>query len=129
MALPNFAAYFKKCADEEKEHAEKFMKFQNQRGGVVVLKDIETPKQNEWKTGIEGLHHALQLERDVNDALLKLHAVADEAKDYQMADFIEGNYLHEQVEAIKELTGHICNLERVGKTGHGEYHFDRASLS
>ena len=41
-----------------------------------------------------------------------------------MADFLEGNYLAEQVEAIKELGDHITNLKRVG-AGHGEYHFDR----
>ena len=46
----------------------------------------------------------------------------------QMADFIEGNYLHEQVEAIKEIGGYITNLKRVGP-GHGEYHFDRDTLS
>ena len=45
----------------------------------------------------------------------------------QMADFLEGNFLTEQVEAIKELGEHITNLKRVGP-GHGEYHFDRKSL-
>ena len=45
----------------------------------------------------------------------------------QMCDFIEGNYLHEQVDAIKELAGHCTNLKRVGP-GHGEYHFDRETL-
>ena len=40
---------------------------------------------------------------------------------------MEGNYLAEQVEAIKELGDHITNLKRVG-TGHGEYHFDRSTL-
>lgn len=44
-----------------------------------------------------------------------------------MCDFIEGNYLHEQVEAIKEIAGHCTNLRRVGP-GHGEYHFDRETL-
>ena len=45
----------------------------------------------------------------------------------QMSDFIEGNFLHEQVEAIKELGGYITNLKRVGP-GHGEYHFDHETL-
>lgn len=44
-----------------------------------------------------------------------------------MCDFIEGNYLHEQVEAIKKIGDHITNLRRVG-LGHGEYHFDRETL-
>ena len=41
-----------------------------------------------------------------------------------MADFIEGEYLQEQVDAIKELGGYITQLERVGQ-GHGEFHFDK----
>ena len=45
----------------------------------------------------------------------------------QMSDFIEGNFLHEQVEAIKEIGGYITNLKRVGP-GHGEYHFDHETL-
>lgn len=105
------------------------MKFQNQRGGKIVLSDLKRPEKDEWGTGMDAMYSALALERKVNDALLKLHAVADKANDYQMSDFIEGNFLHEQVEAIKELTGHITNLKRVGVTGHGEYHFDHESLS
>lgn len=44
-----------------------------------------------------------------------------------MADFIESNFLHEQTEAIRELSGHITQLERVGK-GLGEYQFDKLTL-
>lgn len=45
----------------------------------------------------------------------------------QMADFIECNYLHEQVEDIKELGDYITSFKRVGP-GHREYHFDRETL-
>lgn len=41
-----------------------------------------------------------------------------------MSDFLEGEFLAEQVDAIKELGGYITQLERCGK-GHGEYHFDK----
>jgi ferritin heavy chain len=44
-----------------------------------------------------------------------------------MADFIESNYLHEQTEAIKELSDYITNLERVGE-GLGVYQFDKLTL-
>ena len=32
VALPGFSAYFKHNSDEEREHAEKFMKYLNKRG-------------------------------------------------------------------------------------------------
>ena len=41
VALPGFAKYFKDASDEEREHAEKFMKYQNKRGGRIVLQDIK----------------------------------------------------------------------------------------
>ena len=41
VALPGFAKYFSKASEEEREHAEKLMKFQNQRGGRIVLQDIK----------------------------------------------------------------------------------------
>lgn len=45
-----------------------------------------------------------------------------------MSDFLEGEFLQEQVDAIKELGGYITQLERVTKgsdPGHGEFHFDK----
>lgn len=128
VALPNFAKYFKKCAYEELEHAQKFVKYQNKRGGLLVLKAVPKPEMDEWGRGVEGMKAALALERKVFRALNDLRAKCDVNNDYEMADFLEANFLHEQVEAIKELGGHVTNLKRVGDVGHGEYHFDRASL-
>ena len=120
--------YFKKASDEEREHAEKFMKFQNQRGGVIVLKDVKKPEKDEWGKIKDAMETALNLEKTVNEALFQLHEVAVCNKDDEMADFIESNFLHEQVEAIKELSGYITNLERVGE-GLGEYQFDKLTLN
>lgn len=56
---------------------------------------------------------------DITDKHLKL---------FQMTDFLEGEFLQEQVKAIKELGDHITNLKRVG-SGLGEYMYDKESLS
>ena len=89
MALPGFAKYFKKSADEEKEHAEKLMKFQVQRGGRVILNDIKKPAKDEWGTGLEAMQAALELEKTVNQALLDLHKIADANGDFQVtSDYI-----------------------------------------
>lgn len=128
VALKGFAKYFKKASDEEREHSEKFMRYQNQRGGRVILQDIKKPERDDWGSGLEAMQAALQLEKNVNQSLLDLHTAADKNNDYQFADWIESNFLTEQVEAIKELSDHITNLKRVG-TGLGEYMFDKESLS
>ena len=41
IALPGFAKFFNDSSKEEREHAELLMKFQNQRGGRIVLQDIK----------------------------------------------------------------------------------------
>lgn len=39
-------------------------------------------------------------------------------------DFLEGEYLQEQVESIREIAAHVTNLERVGE-GLGVFVFDK----
>lgn len=40
VALPGFHKFFSKMSEEEREHAQKLMHYQNQRGGRVILRDI-----------------------------------------------------------------------------------------
>ncbi|XP_048766939.1 soma ferritin [Ostrea edulis] len=124
VALPGFAKFFRDSSSEEREHAEKLMKYQNKRGGRIVLQDIKKPDRDEWGTGLDAMQMALQLEKTVNQSLLDLHKVAGSHNDAQMCDFIESEYLEEQVQAIKEVSDHITQLKRVG-TGLGEYMYDK----
>lgn len=124
VALPGFAKFFKDSSKEEREHAEILMKFQNQRGGRIVLQDIKKPERDEWGTGLEAMQATLALEKSVNQSLLDLHAIADGHKDAQMCDVIESNYLTEQVEAIKQIGEYCTRLKRVGP-GVGEFLFDK----
>eukprot|EP00731_Ephydatia_muelleri_P002455 Em0001g2455a len=125
--LKGFAKFFRDSAKEELEHAEKFMKFQTERGGRIVLQDIKKPERDEWGSGLEAMEAALVLEKTVNQALLDLHTISDNHNDFHMSEFIEREYLDEQVKSIRRLAGYITNLKRVGP-GHGEYHFNRETL-
>jgi len=91
-----------------------FMKYQNQRGGRVVFQDIAKPNNDEWGSALEAVQAAFELEKKVNLALLELHGVADKNNDPQMGDFLEGNFLKEQVEAIKHLGDLITRMKRAG---------------
>ncbi|GFU06568.1 soma ferritin [Nephila pilipes] len=124
VALANISKFFKESSDEEKEHAFKLMKFQNQRGGTVLLKDIKAPTKQKWASPLEAMNDALELEKTVNQALLDLHKIASSHDDAQMCDFLESEYLTEQVEAIKKIADYVTNLKRVGN-GLGEYIFDK----
>ncbi|XP_019713616.1 ferritin, middle subunit-like, partial [Hippocampus comes] len=81
IALPGFAHFFKENSEEEREHADKLLAFQNNRGGRIFLQDIKKPERDEWGSGLEAMQSALQLEKNVNQALLDLHKLASEHVD------------------------------------------------
>jgi len=122
VALPGFTKWAHENSDEEKEHAEKFIKFINLRGGRYVPQAIPEPEVKEFSSALEALEYARKLEVAVNDSLLDLHATAE--GDPQFQDFIESEYLGEQVEAINQISGLIRKLMRAGP-GLGEYHIDK----
>lgn len=127
IALKGFHEFFKKNSDEEREHAQKLMRYMNDRGGRIQMSPISLPQKFEFDTGIEAMQCALQLERDVNTSLLKLHELASKCNDPHLTDFIEEHFLDEQVESIKKIGDYITNLKRVGP-GLGEYQFDKLTL-
>ncbi|CAL5192368.1 unnamed protein product [Lathyrus oleraceus] len=131
VALKGFAKFFKESSEEEREHAEKLMKYQNTRGGRVVLHPIkDVPSEFEHVEKGDALHAmelALSLEKLTNEKLLNVHSVAERNNDLEMTHFIEGEYLAEQVEAIKKISEYVAQLRRVGK-GHGVWHFDQRLL-
>ncbi|CAF1146032.1 unnamed protein product [Rotaria sordida] len=127
VALKGHQEYFEKMSKEENEHANKFMKYQNKRGGTIVFLDIKKPQQQSWSSPLEAHEMALQLEKDVYQALLELHASASKHDDPHLTNYLEDEFLDEQVESIKEYVGYITNLRRVGP-GLGEYIFDEEEL-
>lgn len=127
IALPGFASFFKNSAAEEQHHAQKLMEYQNKRGGRIVLQDIKKPFKDEWGTGLDAMRDALELERQVNESLLKLHGLAEKHFDAHLDDWVEEEFLNEQVDAIKMLSDYITKLERCGP-GIGEYLFDKEEL-
>ncbi|XP_034045819.1 ferritin, middle subunit-like [Thalassophryne amazonica] len=130
VALPGFYKFFKENSEEEREHAEKFLSFQNKRGGRIFLQDVKKPERDEWGSGLEAMQCALQLEKNVSEALLNLHKLASEHADPHLCDFLETHYLNEQVETIKKLGDYITNLTRMDAKNNkmAEYLFDKHTL-
>ncbi|XP_035578697.1 ferritin heavy chain-like [Zalophus californianus] len=130
VALKNFAKYFLHQSHEEREHAEKLMKLQNQQGGRIFLQDIKKPDRDDWENGLNAMECALHLEKSVNQSLLELHKLATDKSDPHLCDFIETHYLNEQVKSIKELGDHVTNLRKMGapESGMAEYLFDKHTL-
>lgn len=144
VSLPGFAAFLRECSEDERKHAQKLIDYMAARGGRVQLKPIPSPEvsiyielffleiifdhldyiQMEWKTPMNILETALKYEKEVNQSLLNLHKIAEENEDPALEDFIESEFLEEQIKDIKELADMITQLSRCGD-GLGLYIFDR----
>ncbi|XP_008811159.1 ferritin-3, chloroplastic-like [Phoenix dactylifera] len=131
VALKGFTKFFKESSEEEREHAEKLMIYQNKRGGRVKLQSIIMPLTEfdhpEKGDALYAMELALSLEKLTNEKLLNVHSVAERCNDPQMMEYIESEFLGEQVEAIKKISEYVAQLRRVGK-GHGVWHFDQMLL-
>ncbi|XP_037066890.1 ferritin light chain 1-like [Peromyscus leucopus] len=120
------------------EGTERLLKMQNQRRGRTLFQDVQKPSQDEWGKSQEVMEAALALEKNLNQALLDLHALASARTDLHLCDFLENHFLDEEVKLIKKMGNHLMNLSRVtgqqpAQTGVpspslGEYLFERLTL-
>ena len=65
------------------------------------------------------------MEKKVNQSLLDLHTLATSKADPHLTNFLEEEFLDEQVESIRKLADYITKLKRAGPVGLGEYIFDK----
>jgi len=154
VALSGFAKKFMADSNEEREHGQKLMNYVIKRGGRVCTPSVQTPPNDaEWSdfTVCTILEKVIEMEKDVNSHLLKVHKCArgevdtsdknlcspsqerrsshDSTKlscslscetnsgntngeDPQLQDFLEGEFLKEQVDSVKNLADLLTKLER-----------------
>ncbi|KAG0052500.1 hypothetical protein BGZ83_002485 [Gryganskiella cystojenkinii] len=127
VALPGFEKYFREQAQEEREHAQSLIDYQNQRGGRVVIQTIPAPS-SEWRSARNAVESALQLEKDVNKSLLRMESLAEEHHDAHCVNLLRSKFLKEQVHSIEEISKLVTQLNRVGGEGLGLYVFDQTLL-
>merc|ERR1711978_280787 len=101
-------------SNEERAHGMKLMEYQTKRGGRVVFQDIAKPTTMDWGSPLEAMEASLELEKTVNQSLLDIHKVAGDKGDGHLCDFLESEYLSEQVEGIKAVGDLITKIKRAG---------------
>ena len=117
VGLDKLKDFFGKQSLEEREHADKLMNYQNMRGGKVLLNTVSPVIiDNDLNSNyvLDLFKMGLKLERDINENLLNLHKTAESESDPQFSDYLEGEFLKEQVESIYEFGKIISQLEKIG---------------
>jgi len=91
--------------------------------------DIRTGCESDrshWKNALMAFEDALVTERFVNSELLKIHKIADDAKDAHLSHILEHEFLDEQVSSINKLAQYVTRLRSFkGNYFLGEYIFDQ----
>nr|UOV22700.1 ferritin 2 [Dermacentor marginatus] len=124
VARNGFARFFRDQSSEEREHAQKLIDYVNLRGGTVSAVNVDMPSTATWMSVLDALQAALALEHRVTNRLHELHRLADDNHDPQMADFLEQEFLSEQVRSIDQLQRLITQLQNMD-TGLGEFLLDQ----
>uniref|UniRef100_H0WWT2 Ferritin n=1 Tax=Otolemur garnettii TaxID=30611 RepID=H0WWT2_OTOGA len=131
VALKHFAGFFQHRSHKERELAETLKELQNQRGGRVYLRDIRKADRDDWEGGLQAMECAFHLQKSVNQTLLNLHHLATDKGDAQLCCFLESHFLQDQAKTLKELSGYLTDLRRLGapESGLAEYLLDKLTLS
>jgi len=105
-----FAKFFKKRAEEELVHSNKFFEFISDVNGLAQVKAMKEPKVND--DSLLGLFkQALDHEQFITDSISKLYEMSLKGKQHTAANFLLW-FINEQVEEESSLDVIISNLER-----------------
>ena len=94
--LPGFANWMRVQVQEEQFHAMKFYDFINERGGRVILAQIQAPS-NEWDSPLAAFEAVLAHEQKVTGLINDLVDLAIQEKDHAANSFLQW-FVDEQVE-------------------------------
>lgn len=115
-----FSKYFHRMSLEERDHAIKLIKYQNMRGGTVLLKSIESPVKDDWIDFKNSLIYTMEIEKKLTEKLIETNRLAEKLNDLSTMSFITETFLPEQMKSIQEigcLMSRLCNA--------GEYCLDK----
>lgn len=120
---PGVANWFKIQFKEEQAHAEIFMNYVNQRGGRVILKQIDSVA-TEWASPLDAFKDTLEHERKVTALINNLYAIAESEHDYATRDRLTW-FISEQVEEEDTARQLIDKFTLIGNDGMGLYTLDQ----
>ena len=112
-SLPQLAGFFYRQADEERDHALKFLHFVVDAGGTVTLPAIAAPKAD-FASAKECAELSLKWENEVTKQIYELVDCAHGDKNYIALRFLDW-FVTEQLEEVSLMDGLTQIIERAGE--------------
>ncbi|MDI6644432.1 MAG: ferritin [Methanobacteriaceae archaeon] len=111
--LGGFANWMRIQAQEELSHGMKIHDYIIQRGGRVILEEIEKP-QTEWESPLDVFEHVYAHEQKVTGLINDLVNLSIEEKDHATNNFLQW-FVEEQVEEEESSSGILNKVKLAGK--------------
>ena len=108
--LSGFANFFRVQAKEELDHAMKFYDYVFQKGGKVILGEIEQPKK-EYDSMVDVFETGLEHERMVTSKIYNLTDIATEEREHATISFLKW-FIDEQVEEEDNFNSLLKKVKR-----------------
>ncbi|MCD4743399.1 MAG: ferritin [Desulfobacteraceae bacterium] len=117
VGLDGFENFFLVQAEEERFHAMKMYRFVNERGGRVILSQIDTPK-TEFASSLEVFQLAYEHEQFVTKLINDLMDLAIPENDHAAKSFLNW-FVDEQVEEEDSMESIVSKLKLIDGQGNG----------
>lgn len=122
-SLGGMAAWMNLQGQEELGHAMKFRRYLCDRGGRIVLLQLDQPK-GDFKSPLEAFELSLQQEHQVSALINRIYDLATEHRDHSTASYLRW-FLDEQVEEEKTVNDMIAKLRLAGDNPNGLFLLDQ----
>ena len=126
--LPELARFFYRQADEERDHAMRFVRFLLDVDAKVRIPDIPAP-QSDFATAEEAVALSLDWERTVTQQIYELVEVATDESNLIAVRFLDW-FVNEQLEEVSSMGALLSLVRRAGESGllHVEEYLARQGL-
>jgi ferritin len=114
-ALPKLASHFYKQAEEERDHAMRFVKFLVEADGEVKIPAVPAPKAK-FATAEEAVKMSLDWELEVTEQIHKLVALAKKENNYTTDTFLQW-FVAEQLEEVSSMDNLLKVIRMAGEDG------------
>jgi ferritin len=111
--LPRLAEFFFRQAEEEREHAMKFVGFVTDIGGRLKIPAIGSPR-SEFATAAEAVALSLDWEHTVTGQIYALVEIARDERNYIAQRFLDW-FVNEQLEEINTMETLLSLVRRAGE--------------
>jgi ferritin len=115
QSLPELAGFFYRQADEERDHAMRFVHFILDVEGKVEIPDIPAPK-SDFGSVEEAVRLSVDWEKQVTRQIYALVEVAQKDSDYISLRFLDW-FVNEQREEVATMTSLLDVVRRAGPDG------------